>query len=103
MFVSQVTFAAEIAHEEFVKNIIEKKEAKGIQWEGFIASEAWRSETSGEVAYTWVLKWESKAHFMDWMKRPEHIEGHKQMRKLAPDPNRPRITKTTKQYEVVSF
>jgi len=102
MFISQVTFTAAKEHEEFVKAIVMKKQEKGVDWEGFIESVALRSESQSEVSYTWQTKWSSKEQHLAWMKRPEHIEGHKKMRQAEPDPNRPAITKTMQRYDVVS-
>lgn len=102
MFISQVTFTANKEHEEFVKSIVMKKQEQGIDWEGFVESLALRSTSGDDVSYTWQTKWTEKAHHLDWMKRPEHIEGHKKMRQQEPDPNRPQVTKTVQRYDVVA-
>ena len=103
VFVSQVTFSAESANEELVKSIMKKKVEAGVQWKGFLVSSVWRQEKSGEVSYTWTLKWETKEDFKSWMSRPEHVAGHKKMNQLKQsNAEKPLVKKTVNQYDEIS-
>ena len=41
-------------------------------------AEAWYQERKEKISFTLVSKWASKKDFQNWMKRPEHIERHRQ-------------------------
>jgi heme-degrading monooxygenase HmoA len=100
MFISQVTFEGNQSYEENIKSIIGQKLKELDRVEGLISAECWRKESRDTVGYTIVNKWESKECFVAWLSREEHAKGHRQM---GNQDDRPRITKTACQYEMVDI
>ena len=76
---------------KITKNLDELKEAPNC-----LFAEAWYQERKGIIAYTLVSKWASKKDFQNWMKRPEHVERHRQahLKKKNQEPSAFEIKRT---------
>jgi heme-degrading monooxygenase HmoA len=98
MFIIQVTFESDKTNEQTLKAIMKKKKFETMNVAGLLSSECWGNETAEKIAYTHVVKWESKEHFKVWM-RESHAKGDdvKNQQKDLP------ITKTVRHYELVDM
>ena len=47
-------------------------------FEGCLQSECWINEKKTSVDFQLVSKWQEKKHFQAWLKRPEHLQKHRE-------------------------
>ncbi|WP_430609763.1 antibiotic biosynthesis monooxygenase family protein [Enterococcus sp. DIV0876] len=47
-------------------------------YSGCLSTEAWLSETKKSVTFQLVSKWQEKKDFQAWLKRPEHLQKHRE-------------------------
>jgi heme-degrading monooxygenase HmoA len=96
MYISQVTLESDKTNEQTLKAIMKKKKSEAINVAGLLSFECWGSETAEKIAYTHVIKWESKEHFQVFM-RESHGKGGGEKKPDLP------ITKTVRHYELVDI
>ncbi len=78
MIIKSVTFEVEIENEELLKKKITKDLTSLKKTETCLSVEAWRQKNKQIVAYTLVSKWATKKEFQEWLKRPDHLQQHRQ-------------------------
>ena len=105
MYIRTVTF--EVCPEG--KDIFYKKIAKDVasmkEFEGCLATEAWLSETKKSVTFQLVSKWQEKKHFQAWLKRPEHLQKHRDAHRAEKEgQEKPSIvlSKTSQEFSLIT-
>jgi heme-degrading monooxygenase HmoA len=98
MYISQVTLESDKTNEQTLKAIMKKKKSEAMNVAGLLSFECWSSETAEKIAYTHVVKWESKEHFKIWM-RESHAKGDGMKNQQEDLP----ITKIVRHYELVDI
>jgi heme-degrading monooxygenase HmoA len=95
MFISQVTLESDKTNEQTLKAIMKKKKSEAMNVAGLLSFECWVNETQEKIAYTQVVKWESREHFQVFMRESHGKGGEKK-------PDLP-ISKTVRHYELVDM
>ncbi|MDR3327504.1 MAG: hypothetical protein LBT04_05175 [Prevotellaceae bacterium] len=96
MFISQFTLESDKTNEQTLKAIMKKKMSETMNAAGLLSFECWVNETQEKIAYSHVIKWESKEHFQICV-RESHAKGGGVKKPELP------ITKTVRQYEWVDI
>jgi heme-degrading monooxygenase HmoA len=95
MFISQVTLESDKTNDQTLKAIMKKKKSEAMNVAGLLSFECWVNETQEKIAYTHVVKWESREHFKVWMHESHAKGGGVKNQEDLP------ITKTVRHYELV--
>ncbi|NWK83369.1 antibiotic biosynthesis monooxygenase [Staphylococcus sp. GSSP0090] len=106
MFIAEVAFSTNKAHEQQLYDKVKKTQSElHDDVAGLIASEVWTKSKADDVEYVVVSKWEEKKDFQNWVARPSHVEEHKAMHKKSKngEAEKPPFQKTLRQYTVVTF
>jgi heme-degrading monooxygenase HmoA len=98
MYIIQFTLESDKTNEQALKAIMKKKKSETMNVEGLLSLECWVSEAAEKIAYTLVVKWESKEHFQVCM-REIHPKGDGMKTQQQDLP----ITKTVRHYELVDI
>lgn len=78
MLIKSVTFEIVPEGKERFSEKIRKDLASLSQAEGCLLSECWVSENKTSIEFHMISKWEDKKYFQAWMKRPEHLQKHRE-------------------------
>lgn len=88
------------------KEMFEAKTSKDVEsmlsFEGCLSSECWFLENKESYEFTLVSKWETKRDFQNWLKRPEHLQEHRDAHKNKEMKPTVVIEKIRKSYDVCS-
>lgn len=100
MFVQTVTFIVKKEGKEVFEAKTSKDVASMIGFEGCVSSECWFSEEKEICEFMLVSKWQSKKDFQGWLKRPEHLQEHREAHKNKETKPSIVLEKIRKSYEV---
>lgn len=81
MFIQTVTFVVKKEGKEIFEAKTRKDVASMLSFENCISSECWFSEDKNVCEFMLVSKWHSKKDFQHWLKRPEHLQKHREAHK----------------------
>ncbi|MDH6364585.1 heme-degrading monooxygenase HmoA [Enterococcus sp. PF1-24] len=81
MIVQTVTFIVKKEGKELFENKIKQDTTSMLEREACLSSECWYAETKEHCEFTLVSKWQSKQDFQGWLKRPEHLQHHREAHK----------------------
>jgi heme-degrading monooxygenase HmoA len=96
MFISQDTLESDKTNEQTLKAIMRKKKSEAMNVAGLLSFECWVNETQEKIAYTHIVKWESREHFKVWM-RESHTKDNSVKKMELP------IVKTVQHYELADI
>ncbi|MBP1048105.1 antibiotic biosynthesis monooxygenase [Enterococcus sp. BWM-S5] len=102
MIVQSVTFIVRKEGKEHFENKTKKDVASMLEREACLSSECWYAEAKDSCEFTLVSKWQTKKDFQEWLKRPEHLQQHREAHKNK-DASKPSLVleKSQKSYIVL--
>jgi len=100
MIVQTVAFVIKKEGRERFEGKTSKDVASMLEFPGCLSSECWFSEDKDTCEFMLVSKWESKKDFQNWLKRPEHLQEHRDAHKNKETKPSIVLEKTRKSYEV---
>ncbi|ALS03218.1 antibiotic biosynthesis monooxygenase [Enterococcus silesiacus] len=100
MIVQTVTFSIKKEGKEMFEAKTTKDVASMLEFSGCISSECWYTEDKDTCEFMLVSKWESKKDFQNWLKRPEHLQEHREAHKNKEAKPSFVLEKSRKSYEV---
>lgn len=100
MIVQTVTFIIKKEGKEIFEAKTSKDVVSMLGFSGCISSECWFTEDKDTCEFMLVSKWESKKDFQSWLKRPEHLQEHRDAHKNKDTKPSIVIEKIRKSYEV---
>lgn len=75
--IQTAVFTVEADYKALFAEKIERDVASMKAWPGNVSAEGWQGdEKDGTVEFILVSKWNYKADFEAWLKRPGHAESH---------------------------
>ena len=81
MIIRSVTFETELADIELLKEKINADLISLNGWETCLSAEAWMRQDRKTIYITLISKWDNKKDFQAWLKRPEHLQAHRDAEK----------------------
>ncbi|MFK4567398.1 antibiotic biosynthesis monooxygenase family protein [Enterococcus sp. UD-01] len=81
MYVQSVTFVVKKEGKERFEEKTKKDVASMLEREDCLSSECWFAETKDSCEFVLVSKWQDKKAFQAWLKRPEHLQQHREAHK----------------------
>ncbi|MBL1229011.1 antibiotic biosynthesis monooxygenase [Enterococcus sp. BWB1-3] len=81
MFVQSVTFVVKKEGKEHFENKTKKDVVSMLGRDTCLSSECWFAETKDTCEFVLVSKWKDKKAFQAWLKRPEHLQQHREAHK----------------------
>jgi heme-degrading monooxygenase HmoA len=78
MYIKTVTFEVIAEAKENFSEKIRKDIASMKTFEGCLQSECWVNEKKETINFQLVSKWQDKKAFQAWLKRPEHLQKHRE-------------------------
>lgn len=100
MIVQTVTFIIKKEGKEIFETKTNKDVTSMLEFTGCISSECWFLEEKNTCEFMLVSKWKSKKDFQNWLKRPEHLQEHREAHKNKETKPSFVIEKIRKSYEV---
>ncbi|MBO0422084.1 antibiotic biosynthesis monooxygenase [Enterococcus plantarum] len=100
MIVQTVTFIIKKEGKERFDAKTGKDVASMLEFPGCISSECWYTENKDTCEFMLVSKWQSKKDFQNWLKRPEHLQEHREAHQNKEATPSIVIEKIRKSYEV---
>jgi heme-degrading monooxygenase HmoA len=101
MYVQSVTFVVKKEGKEHFENKIKKDVASMLEREACVSSECWFAETKDTCEFVMVSKWKDKKDFQAWLKRPEHLQQHREAHKNKEAQPSIVVEKTGKSYIIL--
>lgn len=65
-----------------------------------LGAEFWYNETAKSIEFTIISRWNDKKDFQNWLKRPSHLQEHREAHKNKQSPSLV-IKKTTKSFTTI--
>lgn len=81
MIIQTVAFIIKKEGKERFEAKTSKDVASMVGFPGCLSSECWFSEDKNTCEFMLVSKWENKKEFQNWLKRPEHLQEHREAHK----------------------
>ncbi|MBO0440030.1 hypothetical protein DOK67_0000185 [Enterococcus sp. DIV0212c] len=100
MIVQTVAFIIKKEGREIFEAKTSKDVASMVGFSGCLSSECWFSEDKDTCEFMLVSKWQSKKDFQNWLKRPEHLQEHREAHKNKEAKPSVVLEKIRKSYEV---
>lgn len=100
MIVQTVTFIIKKEGKAIFETKTSKDVTSMLEFSGCISSECWFLEEKNTCEFMLVSKWESKKDFQNWLKRPEHLQEHREAHKKKETKPSFVIEKIRKSHEV---
>ena len=101
MFVQSVTFVVKKEGKERFEKKTKEDVASMKEWEGCVSSECWYAETKDTCEFVLVSKWHEKKDFQAWLKRPEHLQHHREAHKNKQSEPSVVVEKIKKSYTIL--
>ncbi|MEI5994952.1 antibiotic biosynthesis monooxygenase family protein [Candidatus Enterococcus mansonii] len=102
MIVQTVTFIVKKEGKELFEAKTSKDVASMQSFKNCLSSECWFSERKDVCEFMLVSKWESKKDFQNWLKRPEHLQKHREAHKNKESKPSIVLEKIRNSYEICS-
>ena len=99
MIVQTVTFIIKKEGKEMFEAKTSKDVVSMLGFSGCLLSECWFTENN-TCEFMLVSKWQSKKDFQNWLKRPEHLQEHRDAHRSKDSKPSIVIEKIRKSYEV---
>lgn len=100
MIVQTVAFIIKKEGREIFETKTTKDVTSMLEFSGCLSSECWFSEEKDTCEFMLVSRWQSKKDFQNWLKRPEHLQEHRDTHKNKDANASIVIGKTRKSYEI---
>jgi heme-degrading monooxygenase HmoA len=78
MYIKTVTFEVLAEAKETFAEKIRQDIASMKTFAGCLQSECWVNEKKATIDFQLVSKWQEKKDFQAWLKRPEHLQKHRE-------------------------
>lgn len=78
MIIQTVTFIVKKEEKEHFEEKTKRDVASMRSFDECISSECWVNKTKDTYEFMLVSKWENKKAFQQWLKRPEHLQEHRE-------------------------
>lgn len=104
MIIQSVRFIVKKEGKEAFEHKTRKDVTSMLAFDGCLASECWFTEDKNTCEFQLVSRWETKKDFQNWLKRPEHLQKHREAHKADQENAKPSIVmeKVAKTYTVLS-